>query len=44
MGCILSISADHLCDAFMHIKDGMELWDTLDAKFGAADAGSGELS
>jgi hypothetical protein len=24
----------------MHIKDGKELWDTLDTKFGAADAGS----
>jgi hypothetical protein len=24
----------------MHIKDGKELWDALDAKFGAADAGS----
>jgi hypothetical protein len=24
----------------MHIKDGKELWDVLDAKFGAADAGS----
>src|SRR4051812_2511933 len=24
----------------MHIKDGKELWDALDAKFGATDAGS----
>jgi hypothetical protein len=24
----------------MHIKDRKELWDALDAKFGAADAGS----
>jgi hypothetical protein len=24
----------------MHIKDGKELWDALDAKFGAANAGS----
>jgi hypothetical protein len=24
----------------MHIKDGKELWDALDAKFGAVDAGS----
>ena len=39
-GCILSILADRLCDVFMHIKDGKELWDALDAKFGAADAGS----
>jgi hypothetical protein len=40
VGCILSILADRLCDVFMHIKDGKELWDALDAKFGAADAGS----
>jgi hypothetical protein len=40
MGCILSILADRLCDMFMHIIDGKELWDALDAKFGAADAGN----
>jgi hypothetical protein len=40
VGCILSILADHLYDVFMHIKDEKELWDALDAKFGAADAGS----
>jgi hypothetical protein len=40
VGCILSILADCLCDMFMHIKDGKDLWDALDAKFGAADAGS----
>jgi hypothetical protein len=40
VGCILSILADHLCGVFMHIKDGKELWDALDTKFGAADAGS----
>jgi hypothetical protein len=40
VGCILSILADRLCDVFMHIKDGNKLWDALDAKFGAADAGS----
>jgi hypothetical protein len=40
VGCILSILVDRLCDVFMHIKDGNELWDALDAKFGAADAGS----
>jgi hypothetical protein len=38
--CILSILADRLYDVFMHIKDGKELWDALDAKFGAADTGS----
>jgi hypothetical protein len=40
VGCILSILADCLCDVFMHINDGKELWDALDAKFGATDAGS----
>jgi hypothetical protein len=25
---------------FTHIKEGKELWDALDAKFGAVDAGS----
>jgi hypothetical protein len=40
VGCILSILVDRLCDVFMHLKDGKELWDALDAKFGAADAGS----
>jgi hypothetical protein len=40
VGCILSILANRLCDVFMNIKDGKELWDALDAKFGAADAGS----
>jgi hypothetical protein len=40
VGCTLSILADRLCDVFMHIKDGKELLDALDAKFGAADAGS----
>jgi hypothetical protein len=40
VGCILSILADRLCDVFMHIKDGKELWDTVDSKFGAADADS----
>jgi hypothetical protein len=36
VGCILSILANRLCDVFMHIKDKNELWDALDAKFGAA--------
>jgi hypothetical protein len=38
--CILSILADRLCDVFMHIKNGKKLWDALDIKFGASDAGS----
>ncbi|KAK1665599.1 hypothetical protein QYE76_053758 [Lolium multiflorum] len=37
VGCVLSILADRLCDVYMHIVDGKELWDALNAKF---DAGS----
>jgi transposase InsO family protein len=40
VGCILGVLADRLCDVYMHIKDGKELWDALNAKFGASDAGS----
>ena len=40
VGCVLSALADRLCDVYMHIKDGKELWDALNAKFGATDAGS----
>jgi hypothetical protein len=36
----MSILSDRLRDVFMHIKDKKELWDALDAKFGATDAGS----
>lgn len=39
-GCILSVLSDRLCDVYMHIEDGKELWDALDAKFGATDAAS----
>ncbi|WVZ50723.1 hypothetical protein U9M48_001951 [Paspalum notatum var. saurae] len=37
---IQSALTDHLVDVYMHIKDGKELWDALEAKFGASDAGS----
>ncbi|KAK1696649.1 hypothetical protein QYE76_013346, partial [Lolium multiflorum] len=40
VGCVLSILVDRLCDVYMHITDGKELWDALNAKFGATDAGS----
>ena len=40
VGCILSVLADRLCDVYMHINDGKILWDALNAKFGATDAGS----
>ncbi|WVZ71732.1 LOW QUALITY PROTEIN: hypothetical protein U9M48_020279 [Paspalum notatum var. saurae] len=38
-GAILSALTDRLVDVYMHIKDGKELWDALEAKFGASDAG-----
>jgi hypothetical protein len=40
VGCILSVLVDHLCDVYMHIQDEKTLWDALNAKFGATDAGS----
>jgi hypothetical protein len=43
VGAVLSVLVEKLVDAaYLHIWDGKELWDELDAKFGAADAG-GEL-
>ena len=39
-GCILSVLDDRLCDVYMHIKDGKELWDALTARFDATDADS----
>jgi hypothetical protein len=42
VGAVLSVLGDKLVDAYLHIQNGKELWDALDAKFGAADA-RGEL-
>ncbi|KAK1605592.1 hypothetical protein QYE76_029265 [Lolium multiflorum] len=42
VGVVLSVLGDKLVDAYLHIRNGKELWDALDAKFDAADAG-GEL-
>ncbi|KAK1608035.1 hypothetical protein QYE76_031708 [Lolium multiflorum] len=39
VGAILSVLGDKLVDAISHIRNGKELGDALDAKFGAADAG-----
>jgi len=39
-GCILSVLTDRMCDVYLHITDGKELWDALNTKFGATDAGS----
>ena len=42
LGAVISVLGDKLVDAYLHIRDAKELWDALDSKFGAADAG-GEL-
>ena len=39
-GCILSVLADRLCDVYLHITEGKELWDALNIKFCATDAGN----
>ena len=39
-GAVISVLGENLVDAYMHIPSGKELWDTLEAKFGASDAGS----
>ena len=36
---MISVLGENLVDAYMHIPSGMEMWDTLEAKFGASDAG-----
>ncbi|KAK1615396.1 hypothetical protein QYE76_020913 [Lolium multiflorum] len=38
VGAVLSVLGDKLVDAYLHIRNGKELWDALDAKFGV-DAG-----
>ena len=40
VGCVLSVLDNKLFDVYMHIKDGKELWEALNAKFGVADADS----
>ena len=40
VGCILNVLSDRICDVYMHMQSAKELWDTLNAKFGASDAGS----
>jgi len=39
VGCVLSVLSDQLCDVYMNIKSAAELWEALEHKFGAADAG-----
>jgi hypothetical protein len=42
VGAVLSVLGDNLIDDYLHIRDGKELWDGLEAKFDAAGDG-GEL-
>jgi len=39
-GAVISVLADHLVDFYLSKATGKELWDTLEANFGASDAGS----
>ena len=39
VGCVLSVLSDQLCDVYMNIKSAAELWEVLEHKFSAADAG-----
>src|SRR5438128_1304439 len=40
LGCIFSVLADLMYDVYMHMTDAKVLWDALNAKFSASDAGS----
>jgi hypothetical protein len=40
VGAILSVIGDKLVDAYLHMRIAKNLWDALEAKFGATDAGS----
>jgi hypothetical protein len=37
--CILSVLSDQLCDVYMHMKSATELWEALEHKYSASDAG-----
>jgi hypothetical protein len=39
-GAVISVLADHLVDFYLFKAIGKELWDALEANFGATDAGS----
>ena len=39
VGCVLSVLSDQLCDVYMNIKSVAELWEVLEDKFFASDAG-----
>ena len=40
VGAVLGALSERLCDVYMHIAYAKELWDALNAKFGASDTGS----
>ena len=37
---MINVLGENLVDAYMHTPSGKEMWDALEAKFGASDAGS----
>ncbi|XP_048551924.1 uncharacterized protein LOC125531639 isoform X2 [Triticum urartu] len=40
LGAVLSVIGDKLVDAYLHVHIAKDLWETLETKFGATDAGS----
>ena len=40
LGAVLSVIGDKLVDAYLHMQVAKDLWDALENKFGATDAGS----
>ena len=40
LGAVLSVIGDKLVDAYLHVHVAKDLWEALESKFGAADAGS----
>src|SRR5438132_6717221 len=39
-GAVLSVLGENIIDSYMHITNGKDMWDALEAKFGVSDAGS----
>ena len=40
VGAVLTVIGDKLVDAYLHMRIAKNLWDALEAKFGATNAGS----
>ena len=40
VGAVLSVIGDKLVDAYLHMRVAKDLWEALESKFGATDAGS----